>query len=119
VNIRIRRQDRRDDEIFRARVHRALEQIHRSTQATSGCAGERGLSQPGLADDARVERRFVGRESKPGGFEALQGISEIDPLGFVVVGWGKYEIDTINRDAFAQSSSSAQGIPGHSASFVC
>ena len=101
VHTAIRRQDRRDDEILRTRVHRALEQIHRSTQALGRSAGERGLPQPGRADDARVERRFVGGESKPGGFEALQGVPEIDPLGFVVVGWGEYQIHTINRHAFA------------------
>ena len=53
-------------------------------------AGEGRLAQPGLADDARVEGRFIGGESKPGGFEALQGVPEIDPLGFVVVWYGEY-----------------------------
>ena len=47
--------------------------------------GERGLPEAGLADDARVEQQFVGGESKLGGFEPFQGVTEVDPLTFVVV----------------------------------
>jgi hypothetical protein len=113
VHSALRRQDRRDDEILRTVSIVHLEQIHRSTQPMGRSAGERGLPQPGFADDARVERRSVEGESKPGSFEPLQGVPEIDPLGFVVVGWGEYEIHTINRHAFAHRPPWLEVIPGH------
>ena len=84
-----------DEQVFRARVERGLEDIDFAAHAPAGGVGERGFAHAGLAEKARIHGQVLLIHHHPGGQQLPHQLLLPDPL------YGEFvRVGEVKRDAF-------------------
>ena len=98
LNRAFRPDDRRDDEVLGARVHRGLEDVRRATDGASRGVGQRRLADAGLADEPRIHGHVGRVDHHPRRLELQEELGTPYPLERQIVRLGELDLDVVDGD---------------------
>ena len=91
--------DRRDQQIFRARIHGGLQDVDVAPHALGGGVGQRGLAHAGLAQQARIHGQILLVHHQPGGQQLAHEFFLAHPADGQFVGMRQVQSDAFDLDS--------------------